>query len=167
MASRGPHRRLRIALAQVNPVVGDVAANADLVRRGIARAREADAQLVVFPELVLTGYPPEDLLLKGYFIDAVERALSDLAAEARDIVALVGFAERGGGGLHNSAAVLADGARPGAYRKMLLPNYGVFDERRYFEPGEGPGLIELGGLAAVVGGGGEVDDQARARDRLR
>jgi NAD+ synthase (glutamine-hydrolysing) len=146
MASRGPHRRLRIALAQVNPVVGDVAANADLVRRGIARAREADAQLVVFPELVLTGYPPEDLLLKGYFIDAVERALSDLAAEARDIVALIGFAERGGGGLHNSAAVLADGARAGAYRKMLLPNYGVFDERRYFEPGEGPGLIELGGV---------------------
>jgi NAD+ synthase (glutamine-hydrolysing) len=143
-------RRLRIALAQVNPVVGDVAGNARLIRGAIGEAREAGAQLVVFPELVLTGYPPEDLLLKRHFVDAVAAALTELAGEVRDIVVLVGFAERGAGGLHNSAAVLADGTHAGTYRKMLLPNYGVFDERRYFEPGEGPALIELGGLRVGV-----------------
>jgi NAD+ synthase (glutamine-hydrolysing) len=141
-----PTRRLRIALAQVNPTVGDVAGNGRLVRDRIAEAREADAQLVVLPELVVTGYPPEDLLLKPHFLAATEEELASIAADVEGIVALVGFAERSGGGLHNAAGALADGELRAVYRKMLLPNYGVFDERRYFEPGDSAGLIELGGV---------------------
>ena len=146
MSPKAPTRRLRIALAQVNPTVGDVSGNCRLVRERIAEAREAGAQLVVLPELVVTGYPPEDLLLKPHFVEASERELAAIAAGVEGIVALVGFAERSGGDLHNAAAVLADGELRSAYRKMLLPNYGVFDERRYFEPGDSPALIELGGV---------------------
>jgi NAD+ synthase (glutamine-hydrolysing) len=146
MSPKAPNRRLRIALAQVNPTVGDIAGNGRIVREGIARAREDGAQLVVFPELVVTGYPPEDLLLKPHFLEASEQELTSIAAEVEGIVALVGFAERVGGALHNAAGVLADGELRGVYRKMLLPNYGVFDERRYFEPGDRPALIELGGV---------------------
>ena len=141
-----PTKRLRIALAQVNPTVGDVAGNGRLVRDRIAEAREAGVQLVAFPELVVTGYPPEDLLLKPHFLAATEGELASIAAEVEGIVALIGFAERSGGGLHNAAAALADGELRAVYRKMLLPNYGVFDERRYFEPGDSAGLIEIGGV---------------------
>jgi len=124
-----------------------VGGNAARIRSGIGGARDAGAQLVVFPELAITGYPPEDLLLKSHFLAAVEEELAAIATELEGIVALVGFAERAGGGeLHNAAAVLGDGAHLGTYRKMLLPNYGVFDERRYFEPGETPTLIEVGGI---------------------
>jgi NAD+ synthase (glutamine-hydrolysing) len=146
MSPKEPTRRLRIALAQVNPTVGDVTGNCRLVRGRIAEAREAGAQLVLFPELVVTGYPPEDLLLKPHFLEASEQELGAIAAEVEGIVALVGFAERSGGALHNAAGVLVDGELRGVYRKMLLPNYGVFDERRYFEPGDCPALIELDGL---------------------
>jgi NAD+ synthase (glutamine-hydrolysing) len=136
---------LRIALAQVNPTVGDVDGNADLVSSWIARAREAGAQLVVFPELVITGYPAEDLWLKPHFLAASRRAIDAIAADTEGIVALVGFAERDFG-THNSTAVIAERSIQGIYRKMLLPNYGVFDERRYFEPGPSPALIELNGV---------------------
>jgi NAD+ synthase (glutamine-hydrolysing) len=129
----------------VDSTVGDVGGNASLVRARTAEAAEAGAQLVLFPELALTGYPPEDLLLKPHFLDAVENELAALAADVRGIVVVVGYAERSGAGLHNAAAVVADGELRGVYRKMLLPNYGVFDERRYFEPGAAPALIELGG----------------------
>jgi NAD+ synthase (glutamine-hydrolysing) len=139
-------RRLRIALAQVNPTVGDVRGNGAVVRERTAQAREAGAQLVVFPELVVPGYPPEDLLLKPHFLRAVREEVDAIAAELTGVVALVGFAERYAGGLHNAAAVIGDGELRGVYRKMLLPNYGVFDERRYFEPGEGAALIELDGV---------------------
>jgi NAD+ synthase (glutamine-hydrolysing) len=140
-------QRLRIALAQINPTVGDVAGNASLAWEWIERAREARAGVVVLPELVLSGYPPEDLLLKSSFLDAVGAALDRLAEEVEGIVAIVGFPERDLA-VHNSAAVIADGRIAGIYRKILLPNYGVFDERRYFEPGASPALIELGGLRA-------------------
>jgi NAD+ synthase (glutamine-hydrolysing) len=135
---------LRIALAQVNATVGDVDGNARLVIEGIGRARDRGAQLVLFPELVLSGYPAEDLWLKRHFLDRVGEALHEVAGAAEDIVALVGFPERGAA-IHNSAAVLADGDVRGIYRKMLLPNYGVFDERRYFEAGTTPSVIELNG----------------------
>jgi NAD+ synthase (glutamine-hydrolysing) len=143
MAANGD--RLRLALAQVNPTVGDIAGNASMVAEWIARARDAGAQLVVFPELTITGYPPEDLLLKRHFLDASESAVAEIASEAEGIVALVGFAESDLG-VHNSLAVLADGGVRATYRKMLLPNYGVFDERRYFEPGSSPALIEVAGV---------------------
>ncbi len=146
MTARSPQRRLRIALAQLNPTVGDVGGNAAMMAERIGEARDADAQLVVFPELALTGYPPEDLLLKPHFLGAVEEELAGLAAGVEGIVALVGYAEQDAGAIHNSAAVLAEGAVEGSYRKVLLPNYGVFDERRYFEAGDCPVLLDLGGI---------------------
>jgi NAD+ synthase (glutamine-hydrolysing) len=135
---------VRIALAQVNATVGDVDGNAALVREWIGRAREAGAQIVVFPELVLSGYPAEDLLLKPQFLEACANALPGIAEASAGIVSLVGFPQRDGG-VRNAAAILADGQVHGTYYKCLLPNYGVFDERRYFEPGPGPALIEIGG----------------------
>ena len=139
------HRTLRLALAQVNTTVGDVAGNARLAADWIARAREAGAQLVVFPEQTITGYPAEDLWLKPHFLGAASRALDELASGVEGIVALVGYPERDSA-TYNSVAVLADGRVRARYRKVLLPNYSVFDERRYFEPGEGPALIELNGI---------------------
>ena len=139
---------LRIALAQVNTTVGDVGGNASLVAEWAARARDAGAQLVVFPELTLTGYPAEDLWLKPHFLEATNAALARVAAEVGGIAALVGFAEAGAG-TRNAAAVINGGAVHAVYHKVLLPNYGVFDERRYFEPGSSPALLELNG--ALIG----------------
>ena len=140
------HRTLRLALAQVNTTVGDIQGNTRLVREWIGLAREAGAQLVVFPEQTLTGYPAEDLWLKQHFLEAAESSLRELAGEVEGIVALVGFPEREGGATYNSVAVLADGAVRAVYRKVLLPNYSVFDERRYFEPGNTPALIDVEGV---------------------
>src|SRR3954468_4737195 len=137
---------LRAALAQINPTVGDIAGNARMIRDRIERAREEGAQLVVFPELALTGYPPEDLLLKTHFVDAAGQALEELARDADDIVALVGFPQRQDD-VYNACGVLADGRVQAVYRKMFLPNYGVFDENRYFQAGIEPALIELNGVA--------------------
>ncbi|MGI8750345.1 MAG: nitrilase-related carbon-nitrogen hydrolase, partial [Thermoleophilaceae bacterium] len=135
---------LRAALAQIDTTVGDITGNAEKIVDAIARARDAHAHLVVFPELALTGYPPEDLLLKTHFLAAARHALDELAGEARDIVALVGFPEAADD-VYNAAAVLVDGRVAGVYRKMNLPNYGVFDEARYFQAGEHPALIEVNG----------------------
>jgi NAD+ synthase (glutamine-hydrolysing) len=139
---------LRCALAQINPTVGDVAGNAARIAGAIVQARERGAALVVLPELALTGYPPEDLLLRPHFLDEVGEALRQLAAQAVDVVAVVGFPERADD-VYNSAAVLADGKVAGIYRKMRLPNYGVFDEQRYFQAGASPATFEVNG--ATVG----------------
>jgi NAD+ synthase (glutamine-hydrolysing) len=136
--------RLRIALAQVNTTVGDIEGNASLISAWIAKAQEAGAQLVVFPEQTVTGYPAEDLWLKPHFLDAARRAVDAIAAGVGAVVALVGFPERDAA-TYNSVAVLGDGQVRAVYRKILLPNYGVFDERRYFEPGDTPALIEVAG----------------------
>lgn len=136
---------LRIALAQINAVVGDIAGNEARIADGIAAARDAGAQLVCFPELALTGYPPEDLLLKEHFLADARQALDRLADLARGIVAIVGYPERAED-VHNAAAVLADGALQASYRKLHLPNYGVFDELRYFQPGERGATIEVDGV---------------------
>jgi NAD+ synthase (glutamine-hydrolysing) len=136
---------LRVALAQINPTVGDIEGNTAKAREWIEAARGEGAQLVLLPELAVPGYPPEDLLLKRNFIEANRHGLREIASEARGLVALVGYAEANGF-THNSLAVLADGEVKGAYAKILLPNYGVFDERRYFEPGSSPALIELDGI---------------------
>jgi NAD+ synthase (glutamine-hydrolysing) len=139
---------LRVALAQINAVVGDIQGNTAKIRDWIGRARDEDAQLVVFPELAITGYPPEDLLLKTHFVDAAGAALQELAGETEDgdIIALVGFPERRDD-VHNACAVLADGEVAAVYRKMFLPNYGVFDEARYFQSGTEAALIEVNGVA--------------------
>jgi len=139
------HPPLRIALSQMNAVVGDIAGNEAKIAAAIAAARDAGAQLVCFPELALTGYPPEDLLLKEHFLTDTATALERLADEATGIVAVVGYPERAED-VHNSAAVLADGAIQASYRKLHLPNYGVFDELRYFQPGERGATIEVDGV---------------------
>ena len=136
---------LRVALAQINVVVGDIAGNEATIAGQIAAAREAGAQLVVFPELALTGYPPEDLLLKEHFLADVRDALERLAAGVEGIVAIVGCPERAED-VYNAAAILADGAVQASYRKMHLPNYGVFDELRYFQPGSRGATIEVDGV---------------------
>jgi NAD+ synthase (glutamine-hydrolysing) len=136
---------LRIALAQMNAVVGDIAANESEISAGIALARDAGAQLVVFPELALTGYPPEDLLLKEHFLADTRAALERIAADTTGIVAVVGYPERAED-VHNAAAVLADGKLRASYRKQHLPNYGVFDELRYFQPGERGATIAVDGI---------------------
>ena len=134
---------LRLALAQIDARVGDIDGNAELIRERTAAAREAGAELVLFPELALTGYPPEDLLLKEHFLRRTREALEALAADTRDIVALVGFPERTED-VYNALAVLADGEVAAIYRKTHLPNYGVFDEQRYFQSGEGGAVIDFG-----------------------
>jgi NAD+ synthase (glutamine-hydrolysing) len=136
---------LRIALAQIDSVVGDIAGNEARVAVQIAAAREVGAQLVCFPELALTGYPPEDLLLKEHFLADARAALDRLAADTHGIVAIVGYPERAED-VHNAAAILADGALRASYRKLHLPNYGVFDELRYFQPGTRGATFEVDGV---------------------
>ncbi len=134
---------MRLALCQLNATVGDIAGNSKRIAEGIEAARRQGAQLVLFPELALTGYPPEDLLLKEHFLADSAAALEQLAASAREIVAVVGFPERAAD-VYNAAAVLAQGRVHAVYRKVYLPNYGVFDEQRYFQHGERGAVIELG-----------------------
>ncbi len=141
---------MRIALAQIDPTVGDIDGNAAKIAEWIGRAAEAGAELTVFPELALPGYPAEDLYLKRHFVEANRRAVEELAAGVGDGTVLVGFAEPVAGGgdhrhAHNSLAVLSGGAVRGVYRKNRLPNYAVFDEQRYFVPAAEPMTIEVAG----------------------
>src|SRR5437764_11895981 len=128
-------RVLRVALCQLNPTVGDLDGNSRKVVEWIERAREEGADLVAFPELVLTGYPPEDLLLKPSFIRDNLRALDRVVAASRGLAVIVGFVDMDGD-IYNSAAFAADGDVKGVYHKYYLPNYGVFDEERYFRRGD-------------------------------
>ncbi len=142
---------MRVALAQINPTVGDVDGNAAKVAEWIERARAEGADLAIFPELCIPGYPAEDLYLKPHFIEANRRAVDRLAAGVSGVSALVGFAEPVAGGgdfrrAHNSLAYIADGRVEAVYRKGRLPNYGVFDEQRYFVPGGEPVTVEAGGV---------------------
>jgi len=165
---------LRIALCQVDSVVGDLDGNAQRVLAALDVASSEQADIAAFPELVLSGYPPEDLLLKPSFIAANRRALQDVAAATASCVAVVGFIDAVGDDLYNAAAVCADGAIQGVWRKELLPNYGVFDEQRWFTPGTGDTPLFLvagvkvgvtvcedawsfdGPVARLVAGGAEV-----------
>ena len=142
-------RHVRVALAQVNPTVGAIEANARLVADWMDRARSAGADIVAFPELVLTGYPPEDLLFKLSFIEANLRALADVAARSRGLTAVVGFVDKRDD-IWNAAAVLHDGAHVGTYHKQYLPNYGVFDENRYFQSGTEAPVFSLGETLIAV-----------------
>src|SRR5262245_46394496 len=142
---------MRVALAQINPTVGDIDANAAKVSEWIAAARAEGADLAVFPELCVPGYPAEDLYLKRHFIEANRLAVDEVAATVEGIVALVGFAEPAAGGgdyrhAHNALAVLADGAVQAVYRKCRLPNYAVFDEQRYFIPGTEGATHDVAGV---------------------
>jgi NAD+ synthase (glutamine-hydrolysing) len=159
-------RVLRIAMAQINPTVGDIAGNIQLIKAWIKEARKAKADVVAFPELAVTGYPPEDLLLKPQFVADNQRALDELARECAGIVTVVGYVgqwatAKGKSGspavlsadrheLYNAAAILADRRCIGSYCKWLLPNYGVFDEGRYFHPGRTLPLIDVSGVTLGV-----------------
>jgi len=142
---------ISLGLGQINSTVGDIDANTSKVGEWIGRARDAGVDLVIFPELCIPGYPAEDLYLKRHFVDANRRAVDRLAADVTGISAMVGFAEAGGDTregrpvVHNSLALLADGAVAAVYRKQRLPNYAVFDEQRYFTPGSEPMTAEVAG----------------------
>ncbi|MHB8836491.1 MAG: NAD+ synthase [Candidatus Methylomirabilia bacterium] len=162
--------RFRVALAQINPTVGDLRGNLELLVAFAGQAREAGAHLVVFPELALSGYPPEDLLLNPLFVRECRAALDEAARRCAGIDALVGFPEGEGGRVHNAAALLRDGRVAGISRKTELPNYGVFDEHRYFTPGAGPLLADAGGVGCLITicediwvAGGVVERMARER----
>lgn len=134
--------QLRLAMAQINVVVGDVDGNAQKILEWMDRARDVDADIVTFPELALTGYPPEDLLLKPQFIDANLSALDKVISRARDITAIIGFVDRQGD-IFNAAAIAQNGKLVTTYHKIYLPNYGVFDEFRYFQPGNRCPVLEM------------------------
>ena len=134
---------MRLALAQIDTVVGDLDGNRERILAGLEEAREAEADLVLFPELAVTGYPPEDLLLRPSFLKAAARSLDAIAAETKGIAALVGTPHLDRD-LFNACAVCADGAVRAVYKKRFLPNYGVFDEDRYFQAGRELLLLRLG-----------------------
>jgi NAD+ synthase (glutamine-hydrolysing) len=152
-----PTRSVRVALLQLNPTVGDLSANAERIIQALRTAEGQGAQIAVTPELCLTGYPPEDLLLRPAFLRAARQTLDRIAAQTRDTVLVCGYPELvteagsrpavsgslPAARLRNSAAILHRGRALAGYRKIALPNYGVFDERRYFAPGDRPTVIEL------------------------
>lgn len=141
---------LRIAQAQINLRVGDLAGNAETIVACMKRAQDADADLVVFPELAITGYPPEDLLLKPRFLADAANTLKTVAQAARGITAVAGCAMMTDGKVFNSAVVLSQGELKDAYHKIELPNYGVFDEARYFEPGQACHVLEINGARLLL-----------------
>ncbi len=141
---------MRIALAQVNPTVGALEANAALVIEWMRTAAAAGADIVAFPELVISGYPPEDLLLKDHFLARCWTALLEVAAANSGICTLVGVPVTQGAATYNSAAIVAGGSVAGVYRKICLPNYAVFDEKRYFASGDRIGVLDLDGAHVGV-----------------
>jgi len=142
---------VRIALGQINTTVGDLDGNVEKVASWAGRASEAGADLVCFPELAITGYPPEDLVLRSAFVDENLEAVEELARRTADGCAvLTGFVDRSDAGLHNAAGLLKGGSVAARYHKVKLPNYGVFDEKRYFVPGEAACTVRLGSSALGV-----------------
>jgi NAD+ synthase (glutamine-hydrolysing) len=141
---------IRIALVQFNAAVGDLCGNAALIGQYASVAQAAGAELTVFPEMCLCGYPPEDLLLRPQFLQDVRQTLDQLAMSWYGPALLVGFAEQQEGHVHNSLAVIRDGTIEAVYRKGLLPNYGVFDEKRYFVAGFEPVIIEVGSCRVAL-----------------
>jgi NAD+ synthetase len=141
---------MQVAIVQLNQALGDLARNAACMLEAVAAGRRGGAALVVTPELSLCGYPPEDLLLRPAFLDACEAELAALAPEIRGVTALIGFPERKDGRRHNAMAVVRDGRVAQIYRKACLPNYTVFDEERYFEPGDAPCVFDVEGVRCGV-----------------
>jgi NAD+ synthase (glutamine-hydrolysing) len=143
--------RLRIALAQINSTVGDLEGNAAKIIAAIRRARDTGADIVTFPELTVCGYPPEDLLLKASFLQDSRDAIDEIAHQSEGIISLVGFADAANGKVYNAAALINDGHLANIYHKVELPNYGVFDEKRYFSPGDYECTpFEVGGVMITV-----------------
>ncbi|MBI2060244.1 MAG: NAD+ synthase [Nitrospirae bacterium] len=141
---------LRVALAQINPTVGDLEGNARKVRDAIRRAESMGADVLLTPELVMTGYPPEDLLFKKKFVESSLAAVWKAARETRRTIVLIGCVHLQGQKRYNAAAVCRAGSVHAVYHKILLPNYGVFDEKRYFSEGSQPLVLSLNGIRAGV-----------------
>ncbi len=142
-------RSIRIALAQINTIVGDIAGNTRKIVEYTHAAKAAGAEVVVFPELAITGYPPEDLLLKRGFVSDNIRALDVIAQATKGITAVVGFVDADND-IYNAAAVIHNGAIAGINHKVFLPNYGVFDEDRYFQAGSETKVYDCGGVVLGV-----------------
>ncbi len=143
-------QHVRVGLAQLNPVVGDIAGNSRRILEMYATADKANCDIVVFPELSITGYPPEDLVLKSGFVAENQQAMRDIVAATQDCVAVFGFVDGASGTLANSAAIASNGKLHGTYNKQLLPNYSVFDEDRYFTAGTSFSLFTIAGVHAGV-----------------
>ena len=143
-------QHVRVGLAQLNPVVGDIAGNSRRILEMYATADKANCDIVVFPELSITGYPPEDLVLKSGFVAENHQAMRDIVAATQGCVAVFGFVDGSRGTLANSAAIASKGILHGTYNKQLLPNYSVFDEDRYFTPGTSFSLFTIAGVHAGV-----------------
>ena len=143
-------RNLRVALAQFNASVGDIEGNIKTMMRFYSQAVETGADVVVFPEMSVCGYPPEDLLLESQFLNETRAAIERLAKDCPKKTIIAGFAEINEKGCFNALAVLADGRLKYIYRKRVLPNYGVFDERRYFRPGTEPVVVDIGPVTAAL-----------------
>jgi len=141
---------MRIALCQLDFTVGDISGNVRKVLDAMAKCRDYGAEIFIFPELALSGYPPEDLLFKKDFIRDVKMGLEKIAGEVREELLIIGFPEQSGDDLYNSAAILNNGRIAGTYKKACLPNYGVFDEKRYFTPGSDLVLLDCNGLRIGV-----------------
>jgi len=141
---------MRIALCQLDFTVGDISGNIRKVLDALAKCRDYGAEIFIFPELALSGYPPEDLLFKKDFIRDVKMGLEKIAGEVRDELLIIGFPEQSRDDLYNSAAILNNGKIAGTYKKACLPNYGVFDEKRYFTPGSDLVLMDCIGLKIGV-----------------
>lgn len=138
-------------MAQLNLWVGDIEGNVDKMVAAVAEARDHHrADLVVFPEMAVLGYPPDDLLLRRGLPDAVARGVDRITREVQGITAVVGYPEFTGDAIYNAALVITDGVRRGNYRKQCLPNYGVFDERRHYQPGDSPCVLEVAGVPVGV-----------------
>jgi len=142
---------IRVALAQLNFRLGDFDSNVASITEAYDQSLEREADVVVFSELAVCGYPPEDLLLKQRFLEDARAALEEIATRTSDAVAVVGFPEQEGQDIYNSAAVCHQGAVKGIYRKQLLPNYSVFDEKRYFSPGTSAGpIVQIAGVMVGI-----------------
>ncbi|MCM8781682.1 MAG: NAD+ synthase [Candidatus Omnitrophica bacterium] len=154
---------LRIALAQINAMVGDIEANTRKILEYVERAKRAQADIVVFPELSLCGYPPEDLLLKPSFIAGNLKAIKRIATSISGIVAIVGFVDRVKKDIYNAAALISGGRIKGIYHKIHLSNYGVFDEKRYFKGGKVPFVFNIGGMRCGI----SIEDIWHKEGRVR
>lgn len=141
---------IQIALAQINPVVGDIPGNTRLVLQGILQAKTLGARVVLFPELVLTGYPPEDLLLRPSLAQRIAEALQQVAQAEPDMYVIVGYPVHRDGHLFNAAGVFFGGKKLAEYHKQCLPNYRVFDEKRYFSAGDAACVFDLDGVPVAL-----------------
>jgi len=149
---------IKVALAQINPTVGDLKQNSAKIIGFIREAKKKNADLVVFPELALTGCPPEDLLLKSHFITKCKGALNLIRKECKGITVLIGFVDQNKGVLYNACALIQDKEIKDIYQKITIPNYGVFDEKRYFSPGSSLPLYNFKGYNFAVGIADDVSE---------